>query len=57
MNTWATGNQSVPMMLDRGVMALCRQELGRTLTELEKFFMRSEFKRIAKEIAEERHIG
>ena len=44
-------------MFDKGVMAMCRQELGRNLGEQEKYFMRAEFKRIANEIATERGVA
>lgn len=53
---WQKGEYGVPAQYDKAVMAVCRQELGRVLTEQEKFFMRAEFKRIANEIAEERGV-
>ena len=53
---WQNGEYGVPAQFDKAVMAVCRQELSRVLTEQEKFFMRAEFKRIANEIAEERGI-
>lgn len=53
---WKEGQYGVPSMFDKGVMAMCRQELGRNLGEQEKFFMRAEFKRIANEIATERGV-
>ena len=54
---WQEGQYGVPSMFDKGVMAMCRQELGRNLGEQEKYFMRAEFKRIANEIATERGVG
>ena len=54
---WQEGQYGVPSMFDKGVMAMCRQELGRNLGEQEKYFMRAEFKRIANEIATERGVA
>lgn len=54
---WQEGQYGVPSMFDKGVMAMCRQELGRNLGEQEKYFMRAEFKRIANEIASERSVA
>ena len=51
---WESGQIGVPSEFDKGTMALCRQELNRTLGEQEKFYMRKEFKRIAQEVAQER---
>ena len=48
---WETGSFGVPSIFDKGVMAVCRQELNRHLYDSEKFFMRSEFKRVAEEVA------
>ena len=53
---WQEGQYGVPSMFDKGVMAMCRQELGRNLGEQEKYFMRAEFKRVANEIATERGV-
>ena len=53
---WDQGQIGVPSDFDKGTMALCRQELRRTLGEQEKFFMRKEFKRITHEVAQERGI-
>ena len=54
---WQEGQYGVPSMFDKGVMAMCRQELGRNLGEQEKYFMRAEFKRIANEISTERGVA
>ena len=54
---WQEGQYGVPSMFDKGVMAMCRQELGRNLGEQEKYFMRAEFKRIANEISSERGVA
>lgn len=51
-NFWHAGNFGVPSNFDKGVMAICRQELGRHLRDVEKFFMRSEFKRVAEEVSQ-----
>ena len=54
---WQEGQYGVPSMFDKGVMAMCRQEFGRNLSEQEKYFMRAEFKRIANEISSERGVA
>ena len=53
---WNSAQYGVPAIFDKGVMAMCRQELSRNLGEREKYFMRSEFKRITNEIALERGV-
>ncbi|MYD42720.1 MAG: NYN domain-containing protein [Gammaproteobacteria bacterium] len=53
---WESGQYGVPSIFDKEVMSVCRQELGRNLSESEKHFMRAEFKRIATEIASDREL-
>ena len=54
---WQSGQYGVPSVFDKGVMAVCREELHRNLSEHEKHFMRAEFKRIVNELASERGIA
>ncbi len=56
LDYWEQGQYGVPSMFDKAIMAMCRQELGRNLGELEKYFMRAEFKRITNEIANDRGV-